>query len=157
MEVVQSLWFARDMAAAVAFYTSLIPGSGIDTEWTMAAESPSGPPGSVKVTTFHLGDQRYQAMEAGDGVPFNPAFSITVLCEDQGEVDRLWSAISEGGGAPVECGWIRDRWGLSWQIVPRRLFELMAQPDKVAAKRVAEAMMKMVKLDIGVLEAASQG
>lgn len=157
MEVVQTLWFADGMDEALAFYTSLIPGSGVDTLWTMAADSPAGPPGSVRVATFHLGDQRYQAMEAGDGEPFTPAFSITLLCEDQAEVDGLWSAIADGGGTPVACGWIRDRWGLSWQIVPRRMTELMAQPDKEAARRVAEAMMRMVKLDIASLEAASKG
>ena len=154
MGVVQTLWFANGMDAALTFYTSLIPGSGIDTQWTMAA---AGPAGSVRVATFHLGDQRYQAMEAGDGEPFTPAFSIALLCDDQAEVDRLWSAIADGSGTPVECGWIRDRWGLSWQIVPRRLIELMSQPDKEAARRTAEAMMRMVKFDIASLEAASAG
>ncbi|OWJ75194.1 VOC family protein [Haematobacter genomosp. 1] len=157
MEVVQTLWFANGMDAALTFYTSLIPGSGIDAQWTMAADSPAGPAGSVRVATFHLGDQWYQAMEAGDGEPFTPAFSITLLCDDQAEVDRLWSAIADAGGTPVECGWIRDRWGLSWQIVPRRLIELMSQPDKEAARRTAEAMMRMVKFDIASLEAASAG
>ncbi|OWJ77228.1 hypothetical protein CDV53_06655 [Haematobacter missouriensis] len=82
---------------------------------------------------------------------------MALLCDDQAEVDRLWSAIADGSGTPVECGWIRDRWGLSWQIVPRRLIELMSQPDKEAARRTAEAMMRMVKFDIASLEAASAG
>jgi predicted 3-demethylubiquinone-9 3-methyltransferase (glyoxalase superfamily) len=155
MKVNQFLWFEKDMEEAVRFYTSLISGSRIETQWTMAADNPSGPAGSVKVMDFTLGDQRYSAMQAGKMDPFNHAFSIMVQCEDQAEIDRLWEALLEGG-APEQCGWLKDRWGLSWQIAPRRLFELMSDPDRAKARRVAEAMMKMVKLDIAALEAAAR-
>jgi predicted 3-demethylubiquinone-9 3-methyltransferase (glyoxalase superfamily) len=155
-QVTQYLWFEKDMEAAVRYYTSLIPGSKI--EWTSAvpADNPSGPAGSVRTMSFTLGDQRYGAIEAGPLDPFNHAFSIMVECEDQAEIDRLWDALREGGKTE-QCGWLKDRWGLSWQIIPRRMEELMRSSDPATARRVGEAMMKMVKFDIATLEAAARG
>jgi len=155
-KVAQHLWFVKDMEPAVRFYTDLIPGSSIDWISALPADNPSGPAGSVRIASFRLGDQRYQAIEAGPLDPFNHSFSIVVECDDQAEVDRLWDALKEGGSTE-QCGWLRDRWGLSWQITPRRLGELMGDPDPAKAKRVAEAMLKMVKFDIAALEAAAQG
>lgn len=154
MKVTQHLWFAKDMEAAIGFYASLIPGSSVHWVSKMPAESPSGPPGSVKIASFTLGDQRYMAIEAGPLDPFNHSFSIMVECETQGDLDRLWNALKEGGSVE-QCGWLKDRWGLSWQIAPARLGELMNDPDQAKVKRVAEAMLKMVKLDIAPLEAAA--
>jgi predicted 3-demethylubiquinone-9 3-methyltransferase (glyoxalase superfamily) len=154
MKVTQHLWFAKDMEAAIGFYASLIPGSSVHWVSKMPAESPSGPPGSVKIASFTLGDQRYMAIEAGPLDPFNHSFSIMVECETQGDLDRLWNALKEGGSVE-HCGWLKDRWGLSWQIAPARLAELMNDPDQAKVKRVAEAMLKMVKLDIAPLEAAA--
>jgi predicted 3-demethylubiquinone-9 3-methyltransferase (glyoxalase superfamily) len=154
MKVTQHLWFERDMEAAIGFYTSLIPGSSVQWVAPLAAETPSGPPGSVKIASFTLGDQRYMAIEAGPLDPFNHSFSIMVECETQGDLDRLWDALREGGSVE-QCGWLKDRWGLSWQIAPARLGELMNDPDQDKARRVTEAMMKMVKLDIAGLEAAA--
>src|SRR5690606_17476189 len=128
----------------------------IEQVTTIRSETPSGPPDSVKVAAFTLGDQRYMAIEAGPLDPFNHSFSIMVECDDQAEIDRLWSAL-EDGGAPEQCGWIRDRWGLCWQIAPRILGELMNHPDPAVARRVTEQMLKMVKLDIAPLEAAARG
>lgn len=156
MKVIQHLWFARDMETAIGLYTSLIPGSSIDWTSALPAESPAGPPGSVKIVGFTLGDQSYMAIEAGPLDPFNHSFSIMVECDTQNEIDRLWEALSEGGSIE-QCGWLRDRWGLAWQIVPRRLGEMMKDPDSGKAKRVSEAMLKMVKFDIAELEAAYQG
>jgi predicted 3-demethylubiquinone-9 3-methyltransferase (glyoxalase superfamily) len=96
------------------------------------------------------------AIEAGPLDPFNHSFSIIVECDDQAEIDRLWDALGDGGSIE-HCGWLRDRWGLSWQITPRRLGELMRDPDRAKAKRVTEAMLKMVKFDIAGLEAAAKG
>jgi predicted 3-demethylubiquinone-9 3-methyltransferase (glyoxalase superfamily) len=154
MKVLQHLWFEKDMQAAVEFYTSLIPGSAI--LWTSAvpADNPSGPAGAVKIVAFTLGDQDYQAIQAGPLDPFNHSFSIVVECDDQAEIDRLWAALLDGG-KPSQCGWLTDRWGLSWQIVPKRLGELMNAGDGASAKRVGEAMLKMVKFDIAGLEAAA--
>ena len=154
MKVTQHLWFEKDMEAAIGFYTSLIPGSAVQWVSGLPAESPSGPAGSVKIAAFSLGDQRYMAIEAGPLDAFNHSFSIMVECDTQAEIDHLWDALREGGKIE-QCGWLRDRWGLSWQIAPRRLGELMSDPDPAKAKRVAEAMLKMVKFDIAELEAAA--
>ena len=156
MKVTQHLWFAKDMEAAIGFYTSLIPGSSVHWVSPLPAETPSGPPGSVRIASFTLGDQRYMAIEAGPLDDFNHSFSIMVECETQGDLDRLWNALKEGGSVE-QCGWLRDRWGLSWQIAPTRLGELMSDPDQDKVKRVTEAMLKMVKLDIAPLEAAAAG
>ena len=156
MKVTQHLWFEKDMEVAIRFYTSLIPGSSVHWISPLRAESPSGPPGSVKIASFTLGDQRYMAVEAGPLDPFNHSFSIMVECETQRDLDRLWNALREGGSVE-QCGWLRDRWGLSWQIAPTRLGELMSDPDQAKVKRVSEAMLKMVKLDIAPLEAAAAG
>lgn len=156
MKVTQHLWFEKDMEAAIGFYTSLIPGSSVHWVSGLPAETPSGPPGSVRIASFTLGDQRYMAIEAGPLDPFNHSFSIMVECETQGDLDRLWEALKEGGSVE-QCGWLRDRWGLSWQIAPTRLGELMSDPDQDKVKRVTEAMLKMVKLDIAPLEAAAAG
>ena len=156
VKVTQHLWFEKDMEAAINLYTSLIPGSS--KAWTTAipGDTPSGPAGSVKMAGFTIGDQRYMAIEAGPLDPFNHSFSIIVECEDQAEIDRLWDALKDGGTVE-RCGWLRDRWGLCWQITPRRLGELMSDPDRKKAQRVTEAMLKMVKFDIAGLEAAARG
>ncbi|SSC69636.1 unnamed protein product [Ciceribacter sp. T2.26MG-112.2] len=156
MKVTQNLWFEKDMEEAVRFYTSLIPGSSVDWMSAVPADTPSGPAGSVRLAGFTLGDQRYMAIEAGPLDPFNHSFSIIVGCDSQEEIDRLWEALSEGGQVE-QCGWLRDRFGLSWQITPTRLGELMSDPDPAKAKRVTEAMLKMVKFDIAGLEAAARG
>jgi predicted 3-demethylubiquinone-9 3-methyltransferase (glyoxalase superfamily) len=156
VKVTQNLWFAKDMEAAIGFYTSLIPGSAVESIWALPADSPSGPAGSVKIAAFTLGDQRYMAFEAGPLDQFNHSFSIMVECDTQAEIDRLWDALGEGGTIE-QCGWLKDRWGLSWQIAPKRLGELIRGPDQAKAKRVAEAMLRMVKLDIAGLEAAAKG
>jgi len=156
MKVTQHLWYEKDMEAAIAFYTSLIPGSRIEERSAVMADNPSGPAGSVKIIAFTLGDQNYMAIEAGPLDPFNHSFSIMIECDTQDEIDRLWDALKEGGSSE-QCGWLKDRWGLSWQIAPRRLRELMSDPDPAVVRRVTEAMMKMVKLEIAPLEAAAKG
>ena len=156
MKVTQHLWFEKDMEAAIRFYTSLVAGSSVQWISALPADTPSGPAGSVKLAAFALGDQRYMAIEAGPLDPFNHSFSIIVECETQAEIDRLWDALKEGGSIE-HCGWLKDRWGLSWQVTPKRLGELMGDPDHAKSKRVAEAMLKMVKFDIAELEAAARG
>jgi predicted 3-demethylubiquinone-9 3-methyltransferase (glyoxalase superfamily) len=150
------LWFADRAEEAVRFYTGLIPGSAMDETSVIPSDTPSGPVGSVYQIDFTLGGQAFTALNAGPWEPFNDAFSIMVECEDQAEVDRLWDALTEGG-RPVQCGWLKDRYGLSWQIIPRRFVEMMQDPDKAKVKRAMEAMLKMVKFDIAALEAAFDG
>ena len=154
MLVSQFLWFARDMEPALRFYTGLIPGSRIDRISPMPADTPSGPAGSVRTAAFTLGDQRYQAIEAGPLDPFNRSFSIVVACDDQDGIDRVWDALTDGG-APGQCGWLTDRWGLSWQIVPRQLATLIQGTE--GGRRAMQAMLKMGKLDIAALEQAAAG
>ncbi|MEK9968693.1 MAG: VOC family protein [Ferrovibrio sp.] len=157
MKVTQCLWYEKDMEAALRFYVSLIPGSSLDWSTGLAGDSPSGPEGSVKIAGFTLGDQRYMAFQAaGRPGAFNHCASIMVECETQAEIDRLWDALGEGGQYE-QCGWLRDRWGLAWQIQPKRLAELTRSPDRAVARRVTEAMLKMVKMDIAGLEAAAKG
>jgi predicted 3-demethylubiquinone-9 3-methyltransferase (glyoxalase superfamily) len=155
-KVTQHLWFEKDMDAAVRFYISLIPGSSMTWSGTIPADTPSGPAGTVKIAAFTLGDQRYMAIEAGPLDPFNHSFSIIVECDDQAEIDRLWDALKEGGTVE-QCGWLRDRWGLCWQITAKRFGELMRDADPAKARRVTEAMLQMVKFDIAALEAAARG
>jgi predicted 3-demethylubiquinone-9 3-methyltransferase (glyoxalase superfamily) len=156
MKVTQHLWFEKDMEAAVRFYTSLIPGSRIESFSAVMADNPAGPAGSVKIAAFRLGDQNYMAIEAGPLDAFNHSFSVMVECDTQAEIDGLWDALKEGGTVE-QCGWLKDRWGLSWQIAPKRLRELMEDKDAAKVKRVTEAMLKMVKLEIAPLEKAAQG
>jgi predicted 3-demethylubiquinone-9 3-methyltransferase (glyoxalase superfamily) len=150
------LWYAKDAEEAAKFYASIFPDSRVDRISTMMSESPSGPPGSVKVVDFTLFGQRFAAMTAGKHHDFNDAISLMVECENQQELDRYWNAILDGGGKPVACGWIIDRWGVRWQIVPRMLMELMNDQDPKRSKRVSDAMMKMVKLDVAALEEAAR-
>lgn len=151
------LWYAKDAEAAAAFYASVFPDSRVDRVTPMLSESPSGTAGSVKVVDFTLLGQRFQAITAGPHHDFNDAISIVVSCDDQAELDRYWNALIEGGGKPQACGWLIDRYGLRWQIVPARMDEMMADKDPARSKRVTDAMLKMVKLDIAALETAYRG
>ena len=156
-KIVPFLWYAKDAEEAAKLYTSLFPDSHIDSVVAMQSESPSGPPGSVKVVTFTLFGQRFQAMTAGPHHDFNDAISFMVSCDDQAELDRYWDALLAKGGKEQACGWLIDRFGVRWQIVPARWEEMMAETDQARAKRVADAMLKMVKLDIAALERAYLG
>jgi predicted 3-demethylubiquinone-9 3-methyltransferase (glyoxalase superfamily) len=148
------LWYAKEAEEAARFYASIFPDSRVERVTAMQSESPSGPPGSVKVVDFTLFGQRFQAMSAGPHHDFNDAISITVLCDDQAEIDRYWSALLKGGGREQACGWLTDRYGLRWQIVPAVMEEMMRDPDPKRSKKVTDAMMKMVKFDIAALEKA---
>ncbi len=150
------LWYAKEAEEAAEFYAAIFPNSRVNRVVAMPSESPSGPPGSVKVVDFELFGQAFTAMSAGPMDPFNHAVSFVVSCDDQAELDRYWDALRDGG-AVEQCGWLRDRFGVSWQIVPAVLDELMSDPDRARAKRVSDAMMKMVKLDIAALERAAAG
>lgn len=150
-------WYAKEAEDAAKFYASIFPDSRVDRVVTLPSETPSGPPGSVKVVDFHLFGQRFQAISAGPLDAFNHAISMVVLCEDQAELDRYWNALLQNGGKEEMCGWLRDRYGLSWQIVPRVMDEMMADTDLKRVKRVTDVMLKMVKLDIAKLQAAWDG
>ena len=156
MNILPSLWYAEKADEAAAFYASILPNSKVDSVTALAADSPSGPAGSVKVVEFTLLGQPFMAMSAGPLDPFNHSVSFVVECDDQKEIDRLWTALSEGGKVE-QCGWLKDRYGLSWQIVPKALGEMMKDKNRAKAKRVAEAMLKMTKFDIAALKKAYAG
>jgi predicted 3-demethylubiquinone-9 3-methyltransferase (glyoxalase superfamily) len=151
------LWYNKEAEEAARFYASIFPDSRVDRVSALPTDSPSGPAGSVKVVEFTLFGQPFEAMSAGPLDPFNHAISFMVSCDTQAELDRYWNALLEGGGKPEECGWLKDRFGVLWQIVPSMLGDLMADPDQARGKRTADAMMKMVKLDIAALQAAHRG
>jgi len=155
--IVPCLWFDGDAEEAARFYVSLLPDSRIDRVMRSPADTPSGEAGTVLTVEFTLMGREYFALNGGPGIPFTEAVSMMINCEDQQEVDRLWSALTDGGGSEVQCGWLKDRWGLCWQIVPVRLIELLNDPDRERARRAQEAMMQMVKIDIDRLEEAADG
>ncbi len=150
------LWYSKEAEEAAKFYTSIFPNSKIGRIVAMPADSPSGPAGSVKVVEFTLLGQPFTAMTAGPLDPFNHAISMYVSCETQDEIDRYWNALLEGG-EPEQCGWLKDRYGLCWQIGPRELDDMMADPDLDKARRAAEAMLTMKKLDLAALRKAFNG
>jgi predicted 3-demethylubiquinone-9 3-methyltransferase (glyoxalase superfamily) len=148
------LWYATEAEEAASFYASIFPDSRVDRVTPLLSDSPSGPAGSVQVVDFTLLGQRFQAISAGPHHEFNDAVSIVVPCDDQEELDRYWNALLQGGGRPQACGWLIDRYGLRWQIVPAILDDLMADEDPARSKRVTDALLAMVKLDIAALQEA---
>ncbi|MDE3177557.1 MAG: VOC family protein [Pseudomonadota bacterium] len=151
------LWFDKEAEAAVRFYVSLIPGSGITKTQRSPAHWPGGEAGDVILLDFTLADQSFQALNGGSPASYGSAASISVQCADQAEVDRLWRALTADGGAEIMCGWLRDKWGVPWQIVPEILPRLLADPNPDVARRAFDAMTKMVKLDIAGIERAAAG
>ena len=156
-KIIPHLWYAKEAEEAAAFYASVFPDSRVVRVTALPTESPSGPAGSVKIVEFELFGQPFMAITAGPLDNFNHAVSFVVNCDDQAEVDRYWNALLAAGGTAEQCGWLRDRFGLSWQIVPTVLGRLMTDPDRAKAGRAAEAMMKMVKLDAAALQEAFDG
>jgi predicted 3-demethylubiquinone-9 3-methyltransferase (glyoxalase superfamily) len=151
------LWFGKDAEAAVRFYVSLVPGSSLGHIQRSPGDWPGGVAGDVIMVTFTLGGQSFQALNGGAPASYGTAASISVECADQAEVDRLWAALTADGGSEIMCGWLRDKWGVPWQIVPERLLRLLADADPAVAGRVFAAMGAMVKLDIAALERAAAG
>jgi predicted 3-demethylubiquinone-9 3-methyltransferase (glyoxalase superfamily) len=155
-KIAPCLWFNGEAEEAANFYVSLLPDSRIDHVQRNVMDSPGGKGGTVLVVAFTLAGQRFLALNGGTRVEYTHAISFEVDCDDQAEVDRLWGRLSDGG-AIEQCGWLRDRYGVSWQIVPRLLMDMLADPDPAKAQRVMQAMLKMVKLDIAGLKAAHNG
>ena len=149
------LWFDNQAEEAVQFYTSLFANSGI-VRTTHYLEGTPTPPGTVLTIQFTLDGTEYLALNGGPGFPFSPAVSMVAYCDTQEEVDRLWAALGDGGQYGP-CGWLTDRFGVSWQIVPRNLLPLLHTTDRAASQRAFDAMRGMTKLDIAALEAAYAG
>ena len=152
-KIAPCLWFDGEAEEAARFYVSLLPNSRVDHVQKNVTDSPAGKAGSVLIVKFTLAGQGFLALNGGTRFEYTPAISFQVDCADQAEVDRLWDGLS-AGGAVERCGWLRDRYGVSWQIVPSVLPQLLGDPDPAKAQRVMQAMLQMVKLDIAGLQAA---
>jgi predicted 3-demethylubiquinone-9 3-methyltransferase (glyoxalase superfamily) len=152
-QIVPCLWFDTEGEAAAELYTSLFPNSRV-LDVVHYGEEGLRPPGTVMTVSFELNGQEFLALNGGPEYTFSEAVSFQVFCEDQDEVDRYWNALSEGG-EEGPCGWLKDRFGLSWQIVPTRLMELLRDPDRDRAQRSMQAMLGMKKIEIAELERAA--
>jgi predicted 3-demethylubiquinone-9 3-methyltransferase (glyoxalase superfamily) len=151
------LWFDGEAEEAAKFYVSLLPDSRIDHIQKNPVDGPAGKAGTVLVVQFTLAGQEYMALNGGMRFEYTHAVSFKIDCKDQAEVDRLWDALSSNGGSVERCGWLRDRYGLYWQIVPSILPQLLGGLDRAGAERAMQAMLKMVKLDIAELKMAYEG
>ena len=156
-KIVPHLWYTKDAEAAARFYATVFPDSHVDRVTPLAADSPSGPAGSVVIVEFTLFGQGFAAITAGPHHDFNDAVSFMVKCDTQAEIDRYWTAILENGGRPQACGWIIDKYGVRWQIVPSGLADMVADRDRTKAKRLTQEVLAQVKFDIGKLEGAFEG
>ncbi|MDQ3895072.1 MAG: VOC family protein [Actinomycetota bacterium] len=152
-KITPCLWFDTEGEEAATFYTSVFPNSRI-VDVTHYGSAGPRPEGTVMTVTFELDGQTFVALNGGPDFTFNEAISFQVSCETQEEVDTFWSALSEGG-EEGPCGWLKDRFGLSWQIIPTALPELLSDPDREKSQRVMQAMLKMKKIEIDALERAA--
>jgi predicted 3-demethylubiquinone-9 3-methyltransferase (glyoxalase superfamily) len=150
------LWFDNQAEEAVELYTSIFANSKI-VDIARYGESGPGPAGSVMTIGFQIEGQNFVALNGGPVYHFTPAISFVVDCRTQEEVDRLWESLTADGGKQEQCGWLTDKYGISWQIIPSRLMKLLTDHDPVKANRVMQAMLTMTKIDIATLEAAYAG
>ncbi|MDX2287605.1 MAG: VOC family protein [Hyphomicrobiaceae bacterium] len=156
-KITPCLWFDGRAEEAALFYTSIFPDSRIDRVHKATSDYPGGKEGGVLFVEFTLAGQSYQGLNGGPHTAFNDAVSLSVSCTDQAEVDRYWEALIAGGGKPVQCGWLQDKYGLRWQIIPEPYLELMRSSHRDGVQRAMAAMMTMVKLDIAALRRAYDG
>jgi 2-polyprenyl-6-hydroxyphenyl methylase/3-demethylubiquinone-9 3-methyltransferase len=151
------LWFNHNAEEAAEFYAATFPDSSVDAINNAPSDNPSSKEGDVLTVEFTVLGMKFLGLNGGDMFKFDEAVSFQVYTDSQEETDRYWNAIVDGGGAESACGWCRDRFGLSWQITPRALMDAMTNPDRAAAKRAMDAMMKMRKIDIATIERAVAG
>jgi predicted 3-demethylubiquinone-9 3-methyltransferase (glyoxalase superfamily) len=156
-KITPSLWFDGNAEEAAEFYVSLLADSRVDFVARAAADNPSTPAGGVLTVDFTLAGQAFRGINGGPHFHFTEAVSFAIDCADQTEVDRLWDALTANGGEPGQCGWLKDRFGLSWQIIPRQLMEMLGADDREAARRAMEAMLEMGKLDVAAMRRAFDG
>ena len=156
-KITPSLWFDGRAEEAAAFYASIFPDSRIDAISRSPADNPSTKAGDILLVAFTVAGQPFVAINGGPQFPFTEAVSFQIDCADQAEVDRYWDALVEGGGEPGRCGWLKDRFGLSWQVVPREMGAYLGGPDAAGAARAMETMLRMEKLDVAKLREAYEG
>lgn len=148
-DITPFLWFDDNAEEAIEFYASIFPDARIGEV--------SRQNGKFFLGSFELAGQKFMALNGGPQFKFTEAFSLYVNCNDQAEVDRYWNRLLEGGGTPQQCGWLKDRYGLCWQVIPEILPRLLNDPDMAAAERTMQAMLQMIKVDVAALEAAHRG
>ena len=151
------LWFEKDAEAAARLYTSVVPGSRITRVGRAPSAYPGGAEGDVLTVEFELDGVGFMGLNGGVQENYGNAASVMVACDSQEEIDRVWTALTAEGGQEIQCGWLRDRWGVPWQVFPRRMTEVIAGSDRDAARRVFESMMTMVKIDLAAIERAAAG
>jgi predicted 3-demethylubiquinone-9 3-methyltransferase (glyoxalase superfamily) len=156
-KITPCLWFDGEAEEAANFYVSLLPDSKIEVVQKNSVDGPGGKAGSVLVVEFTLAGQRFMALNGGMRFEYTPAVSFKIDCADQIEVDRLWDALLSNGGQASRCGWLKDRYGVSWQIVPSALPTYLGGADRAGAQRAMQAMLGMIKLDIAALKRAYEG
>jgi predicted 3-demethylubiquinone-9 3-methyltransferase (glyoxalase superfamily) len=157
MSITPCLWFDKQAEEAAAFYASIFPDSRVDEVTHTPIDYPSGQAGDVITVEFTLMGRPFMGLNGGPHFKFSEAISFSIACADQAEVDLYWDALTADGGEPGPCGWCKDRFGLSWQVVPEALPRLLADPDRARAARAMQAMMEMGKLDLAALERAADG
>jgi predicted 3-demethylubiquinone-9 3-methyltransferase (glyoxalase superfamily) len=150
------LWFDNNAEEAMNFYTSVFKHSKVG-KVTRYLEGTAVPAGTFMTGTFEIEGQEFVVLNGGPNFKFNESISFVVSCEHQQEVDEYWEKLTADGGQEVQCGWLKDKFGLSWQIIPKVMFELLADKDRKKAQRAMDAMLKMKKLDIAGLQRAAQG
>jgi predicted 3-demethylubiquinone-9 3-methyltransferase (glyoxalase superfamily) len=156
-KIATCLWFNGEAEEAATLYTSLFPNSHVDSVNLAPAENPSTSQGDVLTVEFTLDGEPFVGLNGGPDFTFNESVSFMIHCEDQAEVDRYWTALILGGGNPSQCGWLKDKFGVSWQVIPKQLDEYLKGSDHEGAKRAMEAMLKMSKLDVEQLREAYEG
>ena len=156
-KITPCLWFDKNAEEAARYYEAVFPNSRIDRVTRSPSDYPAGSAGDVITVEFSVGGQPFMGLNGGPYFKFTEAVSFIIQCADQAEVDRIWDAILDNGGQPSACGWIKDRWGLAWQVTPPRLLEMIGSDDRDAAERAMKAMMEMVKIDLPTIEAAYRG
>jgi len=156
-KITPCLWFDGEAEDAAKFYVSLLPDSRIEHFQKNTVDSPAGKAGSALVVEFTLAGQRFMALNGGTRFEYTHAVSFKIDCADQAEVDRLWDALCADGGQAERCGWLKDRYGVSWQIVPAALLKYLGGPDRAGAQRAMQAMLQMNKLEIAGLKNAYEG
>lgn len=155
-KITPMMWFDNQAEEAANHYVRIFKDGKIN-HVARYTEAGPGTPGSVMVVDFELHGQRFTALNGGPMFKFSEAVSYVIHCKDQAEVDYFWAALLEGGGKESQCGWLKDKFGFSWQVIPERALELLTDPDPAVGKRVSEAVYKMVKLDLAAIERAAKG
>ena len=156
-KITPCLWFNGNAEEAANFYVTLLPESRINNIYRSPADNPSTPAGGALFVDFTVAGQRFTGLNGGPQFQFTEAVSFMIDCEDQAETDRLWAALTADGGSPGQCGWLKDRFGMSWQVIPRELGVLLGDPDRERAGRAMEAMLEMSKIDVAELRRAFDG